>query len=760
MSGRRNTRSAQRKTSGTRPALRLLLLAIIAVSATTAWLLWLDQRVREGFEGRRWSLPALVYARPFEVYAGQALDPDALQQVLRHVGYAAEGSLRTPGTYRREPDVIRVHARRFRYWDGTEPDRIVTVRFAGGRVQALGDERDGGQLGIIRIEPRLIGKIYPEHDEDRVLVPLEEVPADLIDALIAVEDRNFFSHSGIDLRGIVRAAWANLRAGALVQGGSTLTQQLVKNFYLSSERTFIRKINEMAMAALLERRYSKKQILGTYINEIYLGQHGARGIHGFGTAAGFYFGRPLRELRIDQLALLAGIVRGASHYNPRRHPERARERRDLVLRLMHEQGFMDAPALAAAQAKPLDVTAKPAWSQDEFPDFLDLVRRQLLRDYTMEQLRSEGLQIFTTLDPDLQQGAEAALRSTLASLESERNMARGKLEAAVVVVDTESGDVLAAVGARHPEVAAFNRSMDARRPIGSLVKPFVYLAALQQPEHYSVVSQLDDSPLALRNPGKAAWKPENYDHEFHGEVSMIEALTRSYNVATVRLGLEVGLDRVIHVLRGAGIERRLEPLPSLLLGAIELSPLEAAQAYQVLASGGFRSPLNGIRDVLDRDGRGLSRHAIELRQAMDPRAAYLVNTLLMRVTSEGTGSALADRLPGRQPLAGKTGTTNDLRDSWFAGFGDGLLGVVWVGRDDNRPTGLSGATGAMRVWAEVMERAGIRPLALPPPTGIGWTGSVRLPFRGECRTLASIPYIEPHVPVAAPCAATVRSLFQ
>ncbi|HEY7840991.1 MAG TPA: penicillin-binding protein 1B [Gammaproteobacteria bacterium] len=753
MPRRRNPKSGRspprRARWSARATIRLALVMLMAGSAIAAWLLWLDQEVQAGFEGRRWSLPALVYARAVDIYPGQRIGPAELERILRRVGYARHPRLSGPGSYQRAADVIHLHTRRFRYWDGVEASKIVDVRFADGRVQDLRDPA-GNAIGIIRIEPRLIGKIYPEHDEDRVLVSWDEVPRDLIDALVAVEDRSFFSHAGIDLRGILRAAWVNLRSGAIVQGGSTLTQQLVKNFFLHSERDLVRKINEMLMALLLERRYSKEQILGTYINEIYLGQHGARGIHGFGTAAGFYYGRPLHELRLDQLALLAGMVRGASYYNPRRHPGRARERRDLVLQLMHEQGFLGASELSAARSRPLDVTAKPGWSQDEFPDFLDLVRRQLLQGYSMEQLRSQGLQIFTTLDPVLQQDAQSALGATVTVLESERGMAAGTLQAAALIIDTGSGDVLAAVGARNPEVAAFNRSIDARRPVGSLIKPFVYLAALQQPARYSILSELADTPLALPAGGDSVWKPDNYDHEFRGAVSLMESLINSYNVSTVRLGLEVGLDRVIDVLHGAGLERRLAPLPSLLLGAVELSPIEVAQAYQTLAAGGFRAPLNGIRDVLDRDGNGLSRHAIELEQSLDPRATYLVNYLLMQVTREGTGRALAETIPDRLPLAGKTGTTNDLRDSWFAGFGDGMLGVVWVGRDDNRPTGLSGATGAMRVWAALIDRAGMRPLSLPAPAGVGWDGPIRLQYGRECRTFATVPYIEPYRPAGAP----------
>lgn len=725
-------------------------LGIIITCAAAAWLLWLDYQIHSRFEGQRWTLPARVYARPFEVHAGQRLDPSRLEAVLKGVGYEPVTSLEGPGQYRRQGDRVEIYRRRFRYWDGVEEPGIVRVTFAGSRVGAVEAVSGGGLPGIMRIEPQLIAKIYPEHREDRVPVPLDEVPPALVHALLAVEDRRFFEHSGIDLRGIARAAWANLRAGRIVEGGSTLTQQLVKNFYLTDRRTFARKIHEIAMALLLERRYSKEEILGAYINEVYLGQHGAQGVHGFGTAAQFYFGRPLAELRVDQLALLAGLVRGASYYNPYRHPERALERRNLVLDLMQEQGYLDAATAAAAQRRPLGLAQRPRWTESRFPAFTDLVRRQLLREYRMEDLRNAGLQVFTTLDPELQERAEKALRSTIAALERDRRFAPGTLQAAAVIVEPGSGDVVAAIGGVDSQAGGFNRSLDARRPIGSLVKPFVYLAALSQPGKFHVLSRLDDSPLKMKGAKGRTWEPRNYDRNFHGTVTLMEALLHSYNVATVRLGLAVGIGNVIDTLHRAGVDTPISPLPSVLLGALELSPFQVAQAYQVLANGGFLSPLNSIQDVLDAEGRGLKRYGIEVRQAFDPQPVFLTNYLLMRVTTEGTGAAMTDLLPDRLPLAGKTGTTNDLRDSWFAGFGEGYAAVVWVGRDDNRPVGLSGATGAMRVWAAMMKDSGLGPFVPAAPQGIAWTGRVSVPYRGECRRLATVPYAAPHVPDVGP----------
>src|SRR5690606_18568855 len=365
-------------------------------------------------------------------------------------------------------------------------------------------------------------------------------------------------------------------------------------------------------------------------------------------------------------------------------------------------------------------------------------------------LRNAGLQVFTTLDPELQERAEKALRSTIAALERDRRFAPGTLQAAAVIVEPGSGDVVAAIGGVDSQAGGVNRSLDARRPIGSLVKPFVYLAALSQPGKFHVLSRLDDSPLKMKGAKGRTWEPRNYDRNFHGTVTLMEALLHSYNVATVRLGLAVGIGNVIDTLHRAGVDTPISPLPSVLLGALELSPFQVAQAYQVLANGGFLSPLNSIQDVLDAEGRGLKRYGIEVRQAFDPQPVFLTNYLLMRVTTEGTGAAMTDLLPDRLPLAGKTGTTNDLRDSWFAGFGEGYAAVVWVGRDDNRPVGLSGATGAMRVWAAMMKDSGLGPFVPAAPQGIAWTGRGSVPYRGECRRLATVPYAAPHVPDVGP----------
>lgn len=714
-------------------------LALVVLGA--AYVAYLDFELRRQFEGKRWEVPARVYARALEVFPGRRLTPDDFQRELRLLRYRPVLEPRRPGTYSREGDSFVVITRPFSFWDGHESSARARIRFEeGGRVGTLQD--DSGAKALLRMDPALIGRIYPSHNEDRILVRRDEVPEVLIQALIAVEDRDFYRHHGVDPRAIGRALLANLRAGRAVQGGSTLTQQLVKNFFLSNERTLWRKANEAVMALLLEWHYDKPEILEAYLNEVYLGQEGRRAIHGFGLASRFYFERPLKDLRLDQVALLVALVKGPSFYDPRRHPERARARRDLVLDLMVEQGVAGAARARRARARDLGVSAEPPGRVTRYPAFVDLVRRQLHRDYRDEDLRSEGLQIFTTLDPTVQHHTGQVLAQQARSLQ---NAVGGhvRLQGALVVTRVESGEIAAVVGGREAGFAGFNRALDAVRPVGSLIKPAVYLAALAQPDRYTLATLLDDRELHLRSPDGRDWVPQNYDHEYHGQVPLYAALAHSLNVATARLGTEIGVDTVIGTLRRLGVARPLHSYPALLLGAVSLSPLEVAQMYQTLAGGGFRIPLRAIRAVLDARGEPLSRYPLTVERVFESGPVHLVNRALQRVATEGTARGVYDTLSPGLALAGKTGTTDDLRDSWFAGFTGDLLAVVWLGSDGNQPTGLTGSSGALRVWAALMQRLEPQPLQLdtPPEVDYAWvdpasgrqtdrdcTGAVQLPF--------------------------------
>jgi penicillin-binding protein 1B len=720
---------------------RLRPFGLTLLLILSGYTLYLDIRVRDAFEGRRFALPARLYARPLELFPGLKLTPAALTRELARLGYKEPLTGEEAGRFTQQSNSFDIVTRPFVFWDGAQPTRRLRLEFRGDRLNVIHDLKNDQAITLARLDPLYIGGIYPAHNEDRLLVRLDEVPEQLVQALIAIEDRKYYEHHGIHLRGMARAVVA-LVSGRGVQGGSTLTQQLVKNFFLSPERTLRRKVTEILMALLLELHYDKRDILETYLNEIYLGQDGNRAIHGVGLASRFYFGKPLKGLTLSESALLVGMVKGPGYYDPRRHPDRARERRNLVLSEMEKLEMLLPGQLAVAKDEPLVVIQKPSMGTTSYPAFLDLVRRQLRRDYREDDLRSEGLHIFTTLDPVAQTSAEQALVKRLALIERTRKGVTG-LEGAVVVTNVQNGEVQAVVGGRDSSFEGFNRALDANRPVGSLLKPVIYLTALMQPKHYTLVTPLDDSPLVWKERGTPDWQPQNYDKTFHGQVPLRMALVHSYNVASARLGLDLGLKEVLDNVRRLGIERELPPYAASLLGAVELAPLEVTQMYQTLASGGFRTPLRAIREVLTDSGQPVQRYALAVEQAFEAAPVYLLTSALQDVVSEGTATGLREFLPPSLNLAGKTGTTDELRDSWFAGFSGDRLAVVWVGYDDNRPAGLTGAVGALPVWGELMRKLDPEPLAPPlpeevervwidPPTGLradrDCTDAIELPF--------------------------------
>lgn len=699
------------------PLKRLALLgAPLVLAVLVAYLAYQDFTIRQQFEGKKWALPAKVYATPTELFAGAPIDAVHLERLLRELKYRPDDTLASKATYTRRGADFLIKTREFRFWDKLEPARELRVRFSGGQIASIQDTAAGRSVAIFRMEPVQIGSFYPTLKEDRILIKRQQVPEGLLQALFSIEDRHFYQHSGISVRSILRALWANTLAGSIVQGGSTLTQQLVKNFFLTSERTWWRKLNEAVMALILEARYTKDQILEAYLNEIYLGQDGARAIHGFGLASQYYFSRSLDELDLHHIALLVGMVRGPSYYDPIQSRDKAAKRRNVVLDAMAEVGAISVDEAAAAKAKPLDVVSNPHQAISRYPAFLDLVKRQLQKDYAKDDLTTEGLRVFTTLDVDAQQQLQTAAVSTLKRL-GRQTHAKG-LETAAIITRRGNGEIVALLGSRDPDSAGFNRALDAERQIGSLYKPVVYLTALKFPDRYTLATPLIDTALRLRSPGGVPWVPKNYDGREHGTVSLRTALAQSYNLATVRLGLNVGIEQTLETLRQLGVEQDVEPFPSLLLGAVTLCPFEVAQLYQTLASDGFSTRLAAIQAVTASDGKPLSRYPLNVKQVVDPSAVFLVNTILQDAVSRGTGRAVYSYLPRDFGVVGKTGTTNDLRDSWFAGFTGDYLGVVWVGRDDNQSSRLTGAQGALRIWAQAMKSIAKEPVALLPPDNI------------------------------------------
>ena len=695
-----------------RVCLSLLLLLLLVAGFG----LYLDYQVRDQFEGKRFALPAKVYARPMELYEGLRLRPEQLRAELDMLGYAPVRSADSSGEYWRDGSTFLISVRPFNFWDGAQPAQTLRVTANNGVITTVIDV-SGEPVDLARLDPVPIGGIYPGKNEDRQLIRLEQAPPELIKALLAVEDQRFYSHHGVDPRAIARAAVSIITGGSL-QGGSTLTQQLVKNFYLTPERTLRRKATEIIMAVLLELHYDKNDILETYLNEVYFGQDRSRAIHGFGLASQFYFNRNVEQLQLHQSALLVAMLKGPAAYNPRTHPQRALERRNLVLSEMLRQEMIPQHQYAAAIRTPLDVSAEPNIGLSQYPAFMDLVLQQLRQDYREQDLRTEGLRIFTTLDPLVQKAAEETLASRLGILETSRKLAINTLEGAAIVADRQTAEVQAVVGSRRPRYEGFNRALHAQRQVGSLIKPAIYLTALENPERYTLATRLDDSELIWEEPGIGPWRPSNYDNEYHGEVPLWLAFAKSYNVAAVRLGLELGVDTVSDTALRLGVEQTMPQYASSFLGTFTMTPLEVTQMYHTIAAGGFRMPLRAIREVLTMDGEPLNRYGLEVEQTVAPAPAHLLTAALQLVVREGTGQTLKRYLAPELQVAGKTGTTDGLRDSWFAGFTGDRVAVVWVGSDTDQNTGLTGASGAMTVWGSLLAELDPLPLAAPPVDGI------------------------------------------
>ena len=739
----------------------LRFAALATVLAVAGFTLYLDIRVRSEFEGRRFALPARIYARPLELHTGLRIAQADVEDELRQLGYREAPPEGESGWFSRKDDSLEVALRPFVFWDGRQPAKRVSVSFDQGKVAALRDAA-GAELALARLEPLPIGGIYPAGNEDRVLVRLGEVPKHFVQTLIAVEDRQFFTHHGFDLRGMARAARSIF--SDRVQGGSTITQQLVKNFFLTPERTLQRKFTELLMAVLLELHYDKNEILETYLNEIYFGQDRDRAIHGVGLAAQFYFGKEVQHLGVAESALLVAMVRGPAHYDPYRHPQRALERRNLVLREVRDQKGITLDEYAAARANALNVSKKTGMGTTPYPAFLQLVHRQLRRDYDESDLRSEGLRIFTTLDPRVQGAAETALAKRLAQFDKEKRFGQPGLEGAVVVTDPQSGEVQALVGGRDPRYRGYNRALDAARPVGSLLKPAIYLTALSEPARYTLLTQIDDGPFVWKSRGAPDWQPANYDKKFHGMVPLRTALAQSYNAAAARLGTDLGIERVLDNVRRLGVERPLRPFASTLLGAVELSPFEVAQMYQTIASGGFRSPLRAIREVTTQEGRPLTRYPLAVEQVFAPEPIYLLSAAMQDVVREGTARGLEKFLSMELGVAGKTGTTDEQRDAWFAGFTGDRLGIVWLGYDDNRPARLSGAAAALPIWGDMMAALAPEPLALARPERIElvWIDP-QTGLRGgtSCPGSTEVPFVQGSAPSErAPCSGAMDAAVE
>lgn len=699
----------------------LFYLIVFSTLLLIVGLFMYAQKLKESYhldagnlDGALWSMPAHVYARPLELYTGAKVSMDDLENELNLLKFQKVDNPVKTNQYSRHGNQIIYYAEAFHFWDVNAPARKMEILFEGQQVQSVNHLSALENVAWERLNPLHIASIYPSHKQDRILVSLDEVPPALIDALIALEDKRFWSHIGIDAKGIIRSFYITLIAKSGRQGASTLTQQFIKNHYLSNEQTLSRKIKEILMALVLERYRSKHQILEAYINEIYLGQDGQRAIHGFGLASEYYFNKKLADLNLHEIALLMALVREPGSADPRARPEYALQRRNFILQQMQEHQLISEADRLAAQALPLDVVQKESVSERvQFPAFVDLVYRQLSEYYSAEDLTREGLNIFTTLDPQVQQKAQQAVSEALPRLEKANGLKKNHLQSAAVVVDVGSGEVTALVGSRVPNELGFNRALNAKRQAGSVIKPAVYLSALEYPQRYNVMSLLDDSPLNYKG-----WKPKNYSRTNKGRVPLHDSLVRSYNIPTARIALDLGIEDIISTLKRLGIRSDLPAYPSLSLGAVGLTPLEIAQMYETLANDGYYTPLRAIREITTKEGSVVKRFEMSNTLAIMPAPHYLLVSILQDVPRRGTATAMKEKISPDLNIAGKTGTTDNYRDSWFAGFSANILTVVWVGNDQNQGTKLSGGKGALRVWMDIMKPLPNEALQLKVPDDI------------------------------------------
>lgn len=694
-----------RQLLGSQRLQRALMIALVAppllVAIVLAFLVSSHARTVAALATRQPTQPSRLYSQPLDIRTGDPIDIDAFEAELQALDYQPEPGdavALSPGRYRRAETGIDVRLRRFDLGpERVSPVRRVGFHFDGGKVRKI--ESGGQVLEHVLLEPKLLAAYYDDQLIERRPIDIEELPEHVTRSFLAAEDSGFFDHTGISVAGIFRAALSNLRAGRVCQGGSTITQQLVKNVFLTSERTFSRKAREAMLALAVERRFDKATILQAYLDEVYFGVDGPVNLVGLGAAAYAYFGKEARDLTLDEAATLAAMVSAPARFHPERQPQRARERRNLILARMADLGWVSAEQADAAQQRPVAV-ARVSISGKNAPHFADAMAREAAERFGVEDLAGRGYRLYSTLGWRDQRQAEQAAKVGLEDLEAKGR--EGVLEVALVSLDPTSGAIRAYVGGRDYDASRFDRASMARRQAGSAFKPIVYATALA----YNVAEPYDtiaDVPTEVRYANGLEWRPRNDDRAFRGEVTMRQALARSLNVPTVRLALASGLDSVRDMARAVGIRSHLAAQPSLALGAFEVTPIELASVYTTFAAGGTRQLVHGLAAVEDADGGRLTAHdEAQPEPVLTDAVAYQMTRLLRGVVDSGTGYGVRRR-GLTDPIAGKTGTSNDARDNWFAGYSADRVAVVWVGRDDNAPTHLSGSRAALPIWTRFMK---------------------------------------------------------
>ena len=722
---------------------------IIFLVISIAYVSILDSKVVNKLDGVLWTVPAKVYARPLELAEGGKINVDGLKKELEILSYElTKGIPDTPGEFSQSQRSVNIFIRGF----GSQEPGLYRLKIENDKIDSI-KRKDGISIDLIQLEPLSIGGMFPSHLQDRILLNFSQVPKDLEEMILVVEDRNFYSHKGISLRSIMRAFIKNTRALGIEEGGSTITQQLAKSLFFSPEQTIRRKIKEAIAALLIEIHYSKQEILLAYINDVFIAQSGRRAIHGFGLASQFFFGTDLKNLSLDQKALLVGMLKGPSLYSPINNPDRAKTRRDLVLSLIKNDSLITEEEYLDLKGRSLKVIPPSFKSLSKYPAFNDIVTLDLRKNFDDSDLRTKGLKIITNLDPVVQDYLEESIKDTKLKLKRRYGSQLNGLEGAGIVIDSFSGEVVAAIGSTKPNNYGFNRAINAVRPIGSLVKPFIYLSALQHYSKYNLSTLLDDSKLSVSLPGGKLWEPNNFDKKFHGNIPLHVALSESYNVATTRLGMDLGYSVVQETFTKLGIKKKIPKYPSIFVGSFEMTPLEAIQAYQTIASEGFYSPLNSIRTVESSEDVLSLSYPYKVEQRFRPEPIYLLKFVLKQTFISGTARGFSSRVIEKWKTGGKTGTSDDQRDSWFVGYAGNYLMLVWLGFDDNRKSPLTGRTGALQVWKNFMSR--LDPIAYevrkPSRIRYEWVDAKDGLLSGEsCKGSILIPFVEGTEPEMIP----------
>ncbi len=733
----------------------LIKLTIIAFVLIAFLTVYLDSIIKNEFRQQAWDIPAKVYARSLVFTLGQELNIDSLKQELQLLGYRKKIKALAGGEYeiygnQNSKQTLVIRTRPFSFWDGKLASQSIQITIANSLITQLINFSTKSNLNYVRLEPLSLGDIQltsRNNFEDRQLIKLSDLPSNFIQTLLVMEDASFFEHWGLSVSGIGRAVWSNLKGGKIVSGGSTLTQQLIKNHFLSSQKSFLRKGKEALMALLTEIHYDKNTILEAYINEVYLGQNRQVAIHGFSRASEFYFDLPINQLESFQMALLIGIVKGASYYNPRTNPQRAIKRRNLVLKRMLDNGLISSKQYQSDRSRSLAVVAKAPIRTSRNPAFMGLVRKELSEFYSVASLKRDGLRIFTSLDPIKQLQAEASLKQRISRLDK-----NNQLQGALILSNYKSGEILAVVGDKNPNYIGFNRAINAFRQTGSIIKPFVYLTALQKPSQFNLMTMISDKKFTLTGSDGSIWSPNNYDKVEHGDTNLnvpLElGLINSYNLATASLALSIGVESLVKTIEDFGFEREITAYPSIALGSKEMSVFEVLGLYQVIANNGITVKPSAILAVQDQGGNLLNRYSRESDAIIDEEPAFLIRYLLSKVTREGTAKRISQSFPNKI-LAGKTGTTNDLKDSWYAGFDNEQLAVVWLGRDDNQSINLTGSSGSLLVWSDLFEKMGVKSLDLSAPENIifGYKDDGFFASFKDCKKKKIVPFYQNYFPV-------------